>query len=147
MTGDGLHDEWAVQQVITRYSQLTGRGDWDPVIALFLPDATWEIPHLNLVFTGAEAIRGALAGLAADFAYVLQLNAPALIAVAGDRATARSAIREAGRLKSRPGAEDRGFEFLGIYADELARTPAGWKFRTRVFEHVGTQHWPLVPAG
>lgn len=135
-------DDYAVQRVINAYAQLTGRGDWEPVVALFLPDATWEIPHLDLRFEGVEAIRGALAMLAGDLEYVLQLNSPALIEVTGDTATARSGIREAGKRKGK----DEGFEFLGIYADTLKRTADGWKFKRRVFEGIGTQYWPLSPA-
>lgn len=136
-------DDYAVQRVITAYSLLTGRGDWEPVLALFTEDAVWEIPHLSLRFAGREAIRDALARLAADFDYVLQHNAPALIEVTGDTATARSGIREAGKLKGR----DQAFEFFGIYADSLARTADGWKFTARVFEGVGTQYGLLAPAG
>jgi ketosteroid isomerase-like protein len=137
---DRLLDEWAVQQVINSYAQSTGRGDWNPVVALFVPEASWEIPHLDLKFEGIEAIRGALATLAGDLEYVLQLNSPALITIDGDTAQARSGIREAGKRKDR----DEGFEFLGIYADTLVRTTAGWKFKRRVFEGIGTQYWPLV---
>jgi hypothetical protein len=135
-------DEYQVQRTITAYSLLTGRGDWDPVLALFVPDGVWEIPHLSLRFAGHEALRGAFAMLTEDLDFVLQQNGPALIDVAGDEATARSNIREAGKRKGR----DEGFEFFGTYADTLVRTPAGWKFARRVFEHVGTQFWPLVPA-
>jgi ketosteroid isomerase-like protein len=135
-------DEYQVQRVINTYAQRTGRGDWAPVVALFLPDAVWEIPHLDLRFEGVEAIRGALASLAGDLEYVLQLNSPALIEIAGDEATARSGIREAGKRKGC----DQGFEFLGIYADTLRRTPDGWKFARRVFEGIGTQYWPLASA-
>jgi ketosteroid isomerase-like protein len=137
-----LKDEWDVQKVINTYAQNTGRGDWAPVVALFLADASWEIPHLDLKFEGIEAIRGALAMLSGDLEYVLQLNSPALIEIAGDVAHARSGIREAGKRKGR----DEGFEFLGTYADTLVRTAQGWKFKRRVFEGIGTQYWPLVAA-
>jgi hypothetical protein len=136
-------DEMAVQRVINTYAQMTGRGDWNPVVELFVPEASWEIPHLQLRFEGIEAIRGALTALADDLEYVLQLNSPALITLDGNSAQARSGIREAGKRKGR----DEGFEFLGIYADWLVRTAAGWKFRRRVFEGIGTQYWPLVAPG
>lgn len=139
-SNSGLEDEWAVQQVINTYAQSTGRGNWDPVVALFVPEASWEVPHLNLKFEGLAAIREALAMLCADLEYVLQLNSPALITIDGDTAQARSGIREAGKRKDR----DEGFEFLGIYADTLVRTSAGWKFKRRVFEGIGTQYWPLA---
>lgn len=127
-------DHYQVQRVITAYSLLTGRGDWAPVLALFTPDAVWEIPHLGLVFAGRAAIAEALAALSADLEWVLQLNAPALIEVTGDEATARSGIREAGKFKDR----DESVEYFGIYADRLVRTAEGWKFARRVFEEVGT---------
>ena len=61
---DRLLDEWAVQQVINSYAQSTGRGDWNPVVALFVPEASWEIPHLDLKFEGydnqLEALRQSL---------------------------------------------------------------------------------------
>lgn len=129
-----LQDYWEVQRVISAYALLTGRGDWEPVLALFTEDGTWEIPHLGLAFAGREAIRGALAMLSADLEFVLQHNAPALIEVAGDVATARSGIREVGKYKGR----DASVEYLGIYADTLVRTAAGWKFARRVFEGIGT---------
>jgi hypothetical protein len=137
-----LLDELAVQKVINTYAQNTGRGDWAPVVACFVPEASWEIPHLDLKFEGIEAIRGALAMLSGDLEYVLQLNSPALIEIDGDVAQARSGIREAGKRKG----HDEGFEFLGIYADTLVRTAQGWKFKRRAFEGIGTQYWPLVPA-
>ena len=136
-------DDYAVQQVITAYSLLTGRGDWDPVLALFTEDGVWEIPHLGLRFAGQAAIRVALDQLSADLEWVFQHNAPALIAIDGDSATARSGIREVGKVKGR----DESVEYCGIYADTLVRTPAGWKFAQRVFEGVGSISARLAPAG
>ena len=80
--------------------------------------------------------------LSAPLEFVLQHNAPAVIEVRGDMATARSGIREGGKLKDR----DESVEYLGIYADTLLRTPAGWKFTRRVFEGIGTLTFPQVPA-
>ena len=136
-------DDYAVQRVISAYALLTGRGDWDPVLALFTPDAVWKTPHLGLSFAGLDAIRGALAMLSEPLEFVLQHNAPALIEIDGDRATARSGIREGGKLKGK----DESVEYLGIYHDSLFRTAEGWKFTQRVFEGIGTLTFPQVPAG
>ena len=137
-------DHLAVQRTISAYAMLTGRGDWAPVLALFTPDAVWEIPHLGLRFVGLEAIHGALGMLSADLEFVLQHNAPAVIDIDGDTATARSGIREGGKSRGRA----QGFEFFGEYADRLVRTPAGWRFAERVFEHLGTHYFPLAaPEG
>lgn len=135
-------DDYAVQCTINAYAQLTGRGNWDPVLALYTEDGVWEIPHLDLRFEGQAALREALALLSADLEFVLQMNAPALIAVDGDDATARSCIREAGKLKGRA----ESVEYFGIYQDTLVRTAAGWKFRKRVFEHLGTLRFPLADS-
>jgi ketosteroid isomerase-like protein len=137
-----VQDEAAIQRTITRYSQAASLGEWDEVLTTYLPDGVWEIPHLGMRFDGHAAIRGALSAFFETMEYVLQMNAPALIAIEGDTATARSAIRECGKSAGR----DEGFEYLGLYVDRLVRTADGWKFAQRIFQGVGTHHFPLVPA-
>lgn len=137
-----IQDEFAIQKAISLYSQTASLGEWDRVVTAYLPDGTWEIPHLELKFAGQDAIRGALVQFFNAMEYVLQINAPALIEIDGDTAIARSGIRECGKTRGR----DEGFEFLGIYADRLVRTADGWKFARRVFEGLGTHYFPLLPA-
>jgi len=138
-----MDDERAIQRLITTYSQTCSIGEWDAAVATYLPDASWTIPHLDLSFTGHEAIRGALEAFFDTMDYVIQMNAPALIHVSGSTATARSAIRECG--KSAGKAE--GFEYFGFYQDDLVKTAQGWRFKLRVFEGVGTSMFPLVEGG
>jgi hypothetical protein len=71
--------------------------------------------------------------------YVVQLNAPALIEVNGNKATTSSTIRECGKSKGK----NEGFEYFGFYLDELVQTPQGWKFARRVFRGIGTSMFPL----
>jgi ketosteroid isomerase-like protein len=137
-----MTDEFLIQETLNTYSQAASRGDWDRVMTTFTPTAVWEIPHLKARFEGHEALRGALTHLASVMEYVLQLNTPALIKVDGDTATASSGIRECGKFTGR----DVAFEFLGIYVDDLVRTADGWKFTRRVFDHIGTNNYPLLPA-
>ena len=138
-----MPDEYWIQRTISRYSQRASVGDWDGVLATYMPDGVWDIPHLNMRFEGHEAIREALTGFFGVMDYVVQLNAPAVIDVDGDTALAWSGIRECGKSKDR----DEGFEFFGTYADSLVRTADGWKFARRVFEGVGTHYFPLLPSG
>ncbi len=98
-----LQDAHAIQQAISRYSLACSTGAWDEVLALYLPDASWDIPHLGLSFTGHAAIRAALTDFIATMDYVLQHNAPAVIALNGAKATARSGIREAGKSAGKAG--------------------------------------------
>jgi len=135
-----MDDERAIQKLITTYSQTASVADWEGAVGTYLPDGLWEIPHLSLAFEGHEAIRGALAAFFEQMDYVIQMNAPALIHVSGSTARASSAIRECGKSAGK----DEGFEYLGFYRDELVKTPQGWRFRTRVFEGVGTNLFPLV---
>jgi ketosteroid isomerase-like protein len=116
-------DEAAIQRLISLYSQSYSIGDIDAVVALYLPDGIWDIPHLGMKPAGHAALRDALTRFAAAMDYVLQMNAPAIVEVTGNRATARSGIRICGKSAER----DEGFEHLGIYADEIVRTADGWK--------------------
>ena len=134
-------DELAIQQNINRYSEGASRSDWDQVITTFMPDGIWEIPVHKVKFHGHADIKKGLAHFSADVDYMLQVNAPAVITITGDTATARSVIREGGKCKGR----NEGLEVHGLYADKLARTPDGWKFVHRIFELRGMFTYPLNP--
>jgi ketosteroid isomerase-like protein len=135
-----MSDEAEVQRVITTYSQFASKGQWDRVLPLFLEEAVWEIPHLGMKLDGRAAIEATLHAFKGTMDYVLQINGPALIEVSGDSATASSAIRECGKSAGK----DEGFEYLGLYHDTFARTSDGWKFRTRVFEGLGSALFALT---
>ena len=133
-------DEAAIQRVINTYSQFASKGDWDRVLPLFLPEAVWEIPHLGMKLNGVAEIAATLAGFKGTMDYVLQLNSPALIDIAGDEARASSGIRESGKTASKL----ESFDYFGIYIDTLVRTAAGWKFAARLFEGIGSQTFALT---
>jgi hypothetical protein len=135
-----MHDEIAIQQTINRYSDGASRRDWDNVLSTFTPDGTWEIPLFNMVYREHAVIRGAMTGFIAQMAYFVQMNAPAIINVKGDSATARSTIRECGKFADR----DEALEILGFYEDELKRTEEGWKFTRRVFHALGQHRFALL---
>lgn len=134
-------DEDAIQQVLSAYSVATSRGDDDAVMALYGDDPIWSIPGIGAHFEGAAAIREGMAGIRTQFDYIVQVHGPAEINVTGDRATAASVIRESGKYAGR----DVAVDILGLYADDLVRTPQGWKFKRRLFELQGMHAFPLVP--
>jgi ketosteroid isomerase-like protein len=136
-----VSDEFAIQQTINAYTEGASRADWPQVMSTFLPDAVWAVPSRNRELQGHDVIQPAMAGFIEQMAYFVQLNTPALIQVDGDRARARSVIREHGRFKDR----DEALEVLGIYEDELVRTAQGWKFARRTFHSLGSHTWPLNP--
>lgn len=136
-------DEIAIQQTISRYSDGASRADWDQVASTFTEDGVWEVGSSGKTFQGHEAIREGLGALSGEMEFVVQINSPALIAVDGDAATARSTIREFGKMAGR----DEGFEALGFYEDQLAATADGWKFTHRTFTLKAKHTYALLPGG
>lgn len=137
-----MHDEIAIQRTLNLYSEGCSKRDWEQVLGTFLSDGVWEVPQLGQRHEGHAAIRPAMAGFPEMFDYFVQINSPATIDVAGDRATARSMVRECGRFSGRHEA----LEVMGYYADELVRTAEGWKFARRTFSGAGMHRFALIPG-
>lgn len=135
-------DEIAIQQTLNRYSEGASRADWQQVMSTFMPDGTWEIPALKARYQEHAVIQKVMAAFVGQMAYFVQINAPAIISVQGDRATARSIIRECGKFADR----NEALEVFGRYEDDLVRTTEGWKFSRRVFHPMGRHAFALLPA-
>ena len=127
-------DQVEIQQTISRYHEGGSTTDWDQVMATFLPDGIWEVPALNILSQGHAAIREAMTTLMEPIEYLVQINAPAIITVDGDSASARSLIRECAKFRDQPGLID----VVGQFHDELRRTADGWRFAHRTFTILGT---------
>jgi hypothetical protein len=128
-------DKIDIQETISLYHEGGSKTDWDQLIATFLPDGIWEVPSLKIRCQGHADIREQMTALLAPIEYLVQINAPAIIAIDGDTATARSLIRECAKFSGRPGLID----VVGQFNDELRRTADGWKFAHRTFTVLGTQ--------
>ena len=135
-----MSDLEAIQQLIHRYTDGCNRQDWPQVLATFAEDGIWEAAGAEL--TGHATIQAAMAGFLAGMDYFTQVASAPVITVDGDRATARTTIREAGKF----GGRDEGLEILGYYADDLTRTAAGWRFARRKFNTFGMHRFPLLPG-
>jgi ketosteroid isomerase-like protein len=133
-------EEFSIQNVLNSYSEGVSRADWDQAIATYTADAVWEIADTELKFHGTAAIREAMKLFAEPLAYLVQINAPAVIGVDGDTATARSTIREGGKYKNSAEA----MECYGWYEDWLSRTPSGWRFTKRVYHVSGLHRVPVL---
>ena len=135
-----MSDEAAIQQVINRYTDGCNRQDWPQVMATFAEDGVWEVQG-NAIQSHAT-IQAAMAGFLTQMAYFTQTASASVIAVEGDKATARTAIRECGKFADR----DEALEVLGYYADELVRTAKGWQFARRQFNSFGLHRFALLPG-
>ncbi len=140
--GFSMNDLNAIQQTLNRYTEAGARGDFATVVSTFTEDGIWEILAFGAKFQGREAIEAAQRSFSDPMDYIVQINAPGVITITGDTATARSAIREGGKFKGK----DEALEVLGHYADKLVKTKDGWLFAHRVFELQGMHRFPLLPA-
>jgi SnoaL-like domain len=134
-------DEVEIQQTISIYHEGASTADYDQLIATFLPDGVWEVPGMEISIQGRDNIHSAMTALMAPIEYLVQINAPAVIVVDGDIASARSLIREAAKFRDRPGLMD----VVGHYDDDLERTSDGWKFARRTFTILGTHMSAATP--
>ena len=137
-----MSDKAQIQEVLNIYSDGASRRDFDQVIATFTAEAIWEVADTPHHFVGTDAIMGAFRAFTATTGYLVQMNAPGVIMVDGDRATSRSTIREVGRYSDR----DELFDCVGTYFDSLVRTPDGWRFTHRRFVTHGISSWPVLPG-
>ncbi len=137
-----MDDIRQIQNLINAYHEAGSVGDFERMIAAFAPDAIWEFTQSGKAFQGHAAIRDAVAAFTAPLEYVAQINAPAVIIVDGDTASARSSVRESGKFAER----DEGVEAFGIYHDTLVRDLSGWKFARRAFELRWMHRVPILPA-
>jgi len=137
-----MSDAAKIQQILNLYSDGASCRDFDQVIATFVEDSIWEVADTPHRFAGAAAIMGAFRAFTATTSYLVQMNAPAVIMVDGDKATARSTIREVGRYSDR----DELFDCVGTYFDSFVRTGEGWRFTHRRFVTHGISSWPVLPG-
>jgi uncharacterized protein (TIGR02246 family) len=135
-----MSDLEAIQQLINRYTDGCNRQDWPQVMATFAQDGIWEVQ--GNAIQGHAAIQPAMAGFLTQMDYFTQSASASVITVAGDRATARTTIRECGKFAGR----DEALEVLGFYADEIVRTASGWQFARRKFISFGLHRFALLPG-
>jgi len=117
----------AIRDLTARFTDAVNRRAPDDLAELFAEDGQWHVPGVP-VARGRAAISAQLANLLANFEHLIQLTHSGHIDVGGDQATAVWYITERGT-----DGNDNGFEFTGVYTDELTKTAQGWRFRQRSF--------------
>src|SRR5690242_12444183 len=113
----------AIQQQLNRYTDAVNRRDWGAFASVYAEDAIWEgLGDLVMRFEGRDAITLGFVQIIEPMSMFVQMNAPAVIELDGDRAMARSTIHELGDVP----AEGTRFELYGRYEDELVRHKGEW---------------------
>jgi len=131
-----------IQHQLNRYTDAVNRRDWRAFASVYARDAIWEgLGDLVMRFEGRDAITLGFLEIIEPMSMFVQMNAPAVIEVHGDRASAWSTIHELGDVP----AQGTRFELYGRYEDELVRHKGEWLFRHRRFAPVTRQITP-IPA-
>lgn len=121
-------DRLEISDLTARFTDAVNRRSPAEVGALFADDGEWHVPGLP-VAQGPAAAEQQLAGLLDNFSRLLQLLHGGTVSVTGDTATATWYITELSGTET-----GKAYHFVGVYRDELARTPQGWRFITRAFD-------------
>jgi hypothetical protein len=129
----------SVQDVLSSYTLAVTRHDYVALIELFTPEGSWEAvgTGYTLSYKGEELGPGLKSAIELADASLAQINAPAVIAVNGDTATAVSMIHEFGDMAD----HSARVYSTGIYEDKLVKVNGKWKFQSRYF--TAHQVWRL----
>jgi ketosteroid isomerase-like protein len=137
-----IADRLAIREVIELYSDAVTRRDWETAGAVFTDDAVWSIaPPTDMELVGRAAIAKGVAQMVEAFEVFVQMTHSIVIAIDGDRASARTIVNGFGRLRD----GSRGAFALGTYTDNLVRSADGWLFQSRRFAPLFIDNAP--PAG
>jgi len=129
-----MRDEYEIQDLISRYSDAITRREWSTVSSVFAADATWQVlGEPGFRFDG-DKIGPGIRSLVEPANHLIQMNTPAIVAVNGNSATARSTIFETGEYEAgRFQPFKCRFESFGIYSDRLRKDDGRWRFASREF--------------
>ena len=122
-------DELAVRNVVARLAQLADGDDVEAYVALFTPDASWEMPGAPRrgqadIRAGRQArLAEGRVGPGSASRHVITTMA---VAVVGDRATADSYWLFFVDTATQPRVES-----MGTYHDELVRAGGEWRLARR----------------
>ena len=138
-----LEDVYEIQKIKARYADAVDGGwtgvtphDADAVLALFVPDGTWDSGAFG-GGTGHDGIREYMRTGAAIMPFAFHHISNPLIEVDGDRATARWHAMLA------VSAEDQAKLHVGVYDDRMIRTAEGWRFEVLRFTLAATTDLPV----
>jgi 3-phenylpropionate/cinnamic acid dioxygenase small subunit len=145
-----LEDYMHIEQLLMRYAAALNTGDADAYVAMFTPDAVFELkrdvdepPFLGPLighealreqwFAGARLADDADPDLARRFGPMRHVTTNYEINVEGDAATVRAFFMEvvSNGNNSPPGSRPPTIHAMGRYEDELVRRDGQWLFSKR----------------
>ena len=116
----------AITGLAAAYSEAMCRFAVAEAVQVYTEDGVLSSPTTEDA-VGRAAIEAVISRTVSGLDLLFQTMHCPLVVVHGDRARARVPITEWARRR-----EDRsGLQFLGVYDDEVVRTPEGWRFARR----------------
>ena len=121
-----IADRLAIETLVNLYCHHADYNPPESMRGVFLPDAVWEVPAMDLRCEGIEAIVAFFTQSRAGFGSARHVTSNLVIEGDGDQATA-SCYLQVIKVDEDP----KQIVSFGRYQDELVRTPDGWRFRHR----------------
>jgi 3-phenylpropionate/cinnamic acid dioxygenase small subunit len=124
-----MDDRSDIAEVLVRYATGIDRRDWDLFRTCFTDDVHADYSEAGEIWESADAITGFMAASHAGMGHTMHQLSNLVIAVDGDRVTARSYVDAV--LMAEGG--QTGLNPIGFYDDELVRCGNGWRIARRHF--------------
>jgi 3-phenylpropionate/cinnamic acid dioxygenase small subunit len=125
-----VSDELEIRNLLAKIAQLSDDGELDDYIECFTEDACWggsgfpeRSGHSEILAGARERRASGLAGPGANTRHVLST---CLVTLEEDTAQSRSIFLFYANTQATP-----VLELIGVWQDELERTPTGWKLARR----------------
>ena len=134
-------DEWAIHNLINRYTDAVNQRDWDTYQDCWAEDGIWELHDpINGRYKGIAAIlQEARRAVESQELFVQMNHAATLLEIGQETAKARVTLNEIGKADPNgsgalPGVG--GMFLLAFYTDDLVKQAGTWKFKRRVYDVV-----------
>lgn len=134
-------DEWAIHNLLNRYTDAVNQRNWDTYQACWTKDAIWELhAPINVLKTGINDILAEARRAVESQELFVQMNhAVIILDLDQDTAKSRVTLNEIGRADPEgtgalPGVG--GMFILAYYTDNLVKQNGLWKFKKRVYDVV-----------
>lgn len=129
-----MTDKEDIERLIVTYSYIIDGGEWDRLGDLFTEDGSFAIKDSELSMEGIDDLRRQMSSIKHPLTHYTS-NILVDVVEGADTATSRARVFA-------PRAD--GTISMGMYNDELIRTPDGWRFKRRFVVNVD-RYWRAAP--
>ena len=122
-----LADRLAIEDLVNLYCHNADYNPPESMRDIFIPEAVWEVPAMDLRCEGIDAIVAFFTQSRAGFGSARHVISNLIVQGDGDHATA-SCYLQVIKVDEEP----KQIVSFGRYQDELVRTAGGWRLRHRL---------------